>query len=189
MKRLIKNSIYVVIILAVLFAASRTFEGSPALIQGDSAEEKVSSLANVVNSDSKGHFHLEFLEYDKQNNTWEFTLIYLEREMSEVLIRGATCDEAIKLGAPEMGEYCLLLKRVFLETSKIIPEEQQRISMAVLFKGLVGVVESTDKSLSIRKEPDDLWLYMNELDRLVLMPESKLRELLRKAMPGPKADP
>lgn len=188
MKRLLKNSIYVVIILAILFVASRTFEGSPALIQGDTAEEKLSSLASVINSDSDGFFHLEFLGYDKQNKSWEFSLVFLKQETNEILVPGGTCKQAIEFGAPEMGKYCLLLERVFKETSKIIPEEQQRISMAVLFKGLIGHIESTDSSLSIRTE-SDFWIYMNLPDKLRPIPESKMREIIQKLTSGKEGSP
>lgn len=155
MKRLLKNSIYVVMIAAILLVASRTYEmpkASPNEIKGNTPFEKTQSLVEYLNKNQEykdfGRVSLGGIDY--QTSTWGYTIMVFH-SFQEV---GKNQETLMK--------YFSLLREILSQTANF--EFVEQIAVLVEFTDGYGFMVSVDKESikNIRKYPGQALLYIQQ---------------------------
>lgn len=156
MKRILKNSIYTVIIVAILVLVSLTYEIPKALsgeIKGNTPFEKTQSLVEYLNENQKyKDFGRVFLtDVDYQTSTWVYTAMIF-RSLQEM---GGDQEAQMK--------YFSLLREILSQTANF--EFVEQIVMLVEFNDGSGFLVSADKEgvKKIREYPGQALLYIQQV--------------------------
>lgn len=187
MKRLLKNSIYIGILAFILFVVWRVYDGPttpPLSVHGDSRSEKLTSLAEIVNVKNEDFLYVSFNGYNKQIETWEFS-IFVPRHTEREVFSPVPSAGGLNPGGELLGDrYFSAIEKIFVEASKIITENGEKVTVTVLFRDMTGRVESSNKLMLIASDPGKWSNYMSKPDQAIVIPESALQQIIQKAMTG-----
>ncbi len=163
---------------------SATWSEPKNVIKGDTKSAKLASLAEMVSAKNEDFLYVSFNGYNKQIETWEFS-IFVPRHTEREVFSPVPSAGGLNPGGELLGDrYFSAIEKIFVEASKIITENGEKVTVTVLFRDMTGRVESSNKLMLIASDPGKWSNYMSKPDQAIVIPESALQQIIQKAMTG-----